>query len=430
MKQNAMKTVRFVAAISAIVVCASASLASANVKKEGAWPEGEKKISVDFDGSTFDGIKKIANEAGWSIVLPSTAALESTKTSLHVKDQAPSDVLEAMLTEGEYVAVRNGSLVRVSTSSQVAPAAVAPPPPAAETPVAPAPPVVPMPQPSPAATTTPPSAPITRGEDRVVTGSSVTIQANEVVHDVAVFGGNVDVYGTVTGDLVTMGGAANVHDGARIVGDATAIAGALTIEKGASVGGHTGVIGGVLNNKASKLPDVGIHINTSKEDGEKAEAKEHKVKESGSAFSRACVLFMFGSMLLALAPKRMERLKLETVQRPARSFAFGILGVLGFAVAVVALCVTLIGIPLAVVAALFGAFAGFAGMVAVLTVVGAAIARHKTENIYAHLAIGCALFFVSGLLPFVGNWITVLVVFIGIGVTVATRVGGELARNA
>ncbi len=400
----------FVLTVLSLALIAVASPASANVKKEGVWPSDEHRISLDFEGNTLDGVKKLSSEAGWSLVLPSTTTLESTKVAIHVKDQSPSDVLDALLAEGDYLAVRTGTLVRVATvaSNLVAPV----------TPLSPAV----APSSAPMAT---PAVPMTRGEDRMVTGSHLTIEKNEVVHDVAVLGGSVDVFGTVTGDLVAVGGKAIVHAGARIVGDATAVGGGLVIEPGANIAGHSGVVGGVLENKATGgRSHAGISFGDSKHEADSDE--KHTVKESGSAFSRASMLFVFGALFLALAGRRMETLKLEAIQRPARSFAMGIVGIIGFAVTLIALCVTIVGIPIAILVAIFGSVAAFAGIVAVLTLIGAALAKHKTDNVYAHLAVGCALFFLSGLLPFVGSWITVLVTFIGIGVTVATRFGGLL----
>ena len=61
----------------------------------------------------------------------------------------------------------------------------------------------------------------------------------------------------------------------------------------------------------------------------------------------AAVLFVIGTMLLALAGRRMEQLRAEVAARPMRSIALGCSGVLGGVVVVIALCVTVIGIPVA-----------------------------------------------------------------------------------
>jgi hypothetical protein len=55
---------------------------------------------------------------------------------------------------------------------------------------------------------------------------------------------------------------------------------------------------------------------------------------------------------------------------------------------------------------------------------GEALLRHKTENTYVHLAVGCGLYFLAGLLPWVGKWAAPLVFLAGVGAVVATRVAG------
>ncbi|MEJ7733862.1 MAG: hypothetical protein WKG00_32290 [Polyangiaceae bacterium] len=57
----------------------------------------------------------------------------------------------------------------------------------------------------------------------MVTGNSVRVEKDEVVHDVAVFGGSAEILGTVTGDVAVFGGSAHLHDGAVVEGDATTL---------------------------------------------------------------------------------------------------------------------------------------------------------------------------------------------------------------
>ena len=140
--------------------------------------------------------------------------------------------------------------------------------------------------------------------------------------------------------------------------------------------------------------------------------------------TRSALLFVFGAVLFALATRRMESLELEATSRPMRSFALGVVGLIVASLATVALCVTIVGIPLAIIAVLLGVFAGYAGVCAVLTAVGSALVRHKSDNVYVHLAVGCALFLVLGSLPYLGGLVTVALLFTSIGVVVATRGAG------
>ena len=53
------------------------------------------------------------------------------------------------------------------------------------------------------------------------------------------------------------------------------------------------------------------------------------MSEIGDAFSGALVVFVLGLVLMALAGDRMEKLEGEIAARPARSFALGLIGVVG-----------------------------------------------------------------------------------------------------
>jgi hypothetical protein len=138
------------------------------------------------------------------------------------------------------------------------------------------------------------------------------------------------------------------------------------------------------------------------------------------------MLFVFGAVLLALATRRMDFLEGEVSARPMRSFALGIVGSIASLVVIALLCITIIGIPVAVVALLAAIFGAYAGICAVLTAVGRGLVRRWTDNPYLHLAAGCALFLVIGFIPVAGGLVTAVVVLTGIGALVATRAAGYI----
>ncbi|MCC6898590.1 MAG: hypothetical protein IT377_06425 [Polyangiaceae bacterium] len=144
----------------------------------------------------------------------------------------------------------------------------------------------------------------------------------------------------------------------------------------------------------------------------------------GDAFSGSLVLFVLGLVLMALAGDRMERLEGEVAARPARSFALGLLGIVGAAVIGITLCVTVIGIPFALVGAMALALFTYAGVVAVLRTLGAALIQHRTPNRYLHLALGCVLFFLVGCVPWLGKYVTFAVLATGLGAVLGSKVAG------
>ena len=120
----------------------------------------------------------------------------------------------------------------------------------------------------------------------------------------------------------------------------------------------------------------------------------------------------------------MDTLEKEIAARPMRSLALGVVGSVVGAAAFLVLCVTVIGIPFALIGAASVMVIATIGVCAALTVVGAAVARHKTTNPYAHLAVGCGLLLVGGAIPYVGTMAVLAVGLAGIGSLVATRGAG------
>jgi carbonic anhydrase/acetyltransferase-like protein (isoleucine patch superfamily) len=426
------------------------AVASATVHREGEWPDAEKPVTVDVTGvPRSEAIRKLAEAAGWSIVVQ---APPGDPVDIHIKGQPAGKVLELLLSDGDYVAHRDGTLVDIHRS-QPAVAAANPAAPAPSAP--PAPPAMPMP-PAPAAVPAPPAPPAPpasvskgkhgdRGEDRVVTGGSLRVEAGETVHDVAVFGGSVDVYGTVTGDIAVMGGSARIHKGAKVKGDATAVGGTLRVDDGAEIEGDAAVVGGAL------IRDDGAHVggktvNTSKggglkieidDDDDGAAAHHGKVRSKlstvggtiSSALTSGALLFVFGAVLLALGAPRMETLQGEVAARPMRTFALGVVGLLASFATIIALCVTVVGIPFAVIGMIAGALATFAGLAAVLTTAGGALLAHRTKSPYVHLALGCGLFAFVTAIPYLGDVMGWVGAVLGVGVLVATRAAGLVNRN-
>lgn len=470
----------------AVLFASGAALGA--VKHVGDWPtdDKDKKVTLDASGlSRAEAVRRLAAAAGWSVVVHAPAG---DPIDIHVKNQPAGKVLDLLLDDASYVARRDGDLVNVTrgdavpgasepaaadgaagaaTATAAAPgASVTPPAPQASAP--PSPPSPPSPQ-GPPAPPSPPAAanasagapplppappPIAslaprhraRGDDRVVTGGSLRVEAGETVDDVTVMGGSVDVYGDVTGDLVVMGGSARVHSGGHVEGDATAVGGALDVEDGATVDGDVGVVGGVLRRAPGAVIGGKVVDQKSKDKGKSGEAIEigdvhhdgdvhagnwlaRKTRDVGSALTRMAVLFVFGAILLSLAGRRMDLMKAEAAARPMRSFALGLVGAIGGLLLAVVLCVTIIGIPVAAILLVLAVLGGYAGVCSVLTTVGKALVAHKTDNQHVHLAVGCALFLVASAVPFVSGVVTFVIAFAGFGVFVATRGAGLLPNK-
>ncbi len=423
--------------------------ADAAVRREGTWPASDKKVSFEFEGKPSEGLKKLADEAGWSLVVSKGIEASEHDVKIAVEAQPADAVLEALFAESDVVARRNGTLITILPARGGAAEAAG----AVDATKAVA---VPTPPPAPSGVRTIPAAPpvpTVRGEDRNVIGDNLVVQEGEIVHTVTVTGGTAKIYGTVTGDLVVAGGSARIEKGARVVGNATVFGGSLKVESGARVDGDVGIVGGVLkreegaviggkivNNatehdesRVTEAPRDGDAATTS-DDGQKRESGRSRLSSAvhsfGQSITNMSLLFVFGCVLLALGTRKMETLRVEAAAHPMKSFAWGIVGSLAALVALTAMCVTIVGIPFAALAALLGIFCVYASIAAVLTTAGAAVAGHKSSNPYVHLLVGCIGFLLLGVIPFVGGLVTLAVVMVAIGTLVSTRLAGTVAKRS
>lgn len=455
----------FVAVVSVCALLASAGNALADVHREGTWPADDRElVSLSVEGlPRSEAVRRLADKAGWSIVVETNGI---GTVDVRVKRQPAAKVLELILADGDYVARREGSLVSVrplvspATPVPVATAVPAPLASSADSALA---------APAPSTGEPKPSAPLPRGKDRMVVGSSTVIKSDEVVKDLAVFGGSVQVYGRVSGDATVFGGSLVVEPGGRVEGDLSTFGGAVDLKDGSHVSGDVTTFGGSVH-RGSKA-SVGSEAETDDDDDDDkgdAAADVHEARSDlreavrdlregrhgryefdtddsdderdskltwraaarrgGSAITRTALLFAFGVILWALIGPRVEALQGEVVARPMRAFALGAVAVIAAVAVVVALCVTIVGIPLGLFVLCAAIFGAYAGVCAALTAAGAALLRHKTTSPYVHLAAGCLMYLVLSSIPYLGGFVTALAFLVGFGALAATRAAGLAAR--
>jgi len=232
-----------------------------------------------------------------------------------------------------------------------------------------APGVIPAPpgssaNPEPAEAPEPPEPPATRttSGDIVRFGSDITVKAGQLIEgDVVNFGGSVEVFGHVTGNVSAMGGDVTLTPTARVDGDVVCIGGTLREEPGSSVGGQ--------RVTAPRTPGARLFFPMLAVVGTGFQMLAHAVG----------ALFMLGIAWLfaKLAPSRTQAAMDQIEREPGPSFIIGLLlwaliipSVIALALVIAVLCITIIGIPLAaavavgycaffVLAALWGTIVGY-----------------------------------------------------------------------
>jgi hypothetical protein len=189
--------------------------------------------------------------------------------------------------------------------------------------------------------------------DLVRFGEDIEIPEGKVVEgDVVAVGGDITVYGRVRGDAVAVGGAVRVKGGGAVEGDAVSLGGGVSTADSASVGGSNVSIGkwDFGGHGWSTLPALGMF----------------GALGIGMWFFttilKVLISLFFAWIALLFLRDRILRAGEVLAQQFGRSFLMGLLAWAGLvlavpvgivtlvvagAIAIVILCVTIIGIPLA-----------------------------------------------------------------------------------
>jgi hypothetical protein len=206
--------------------------------------------------------------------------------------------------------------------------------------------------------------------------SDAYVPAGEVVDGevVAVFG-SVTVEGTVTREVVAVMGSVHLKPGARVDGDVVSIGGTIEQGEGATIKGESVQLG--LSPITFGLPARSVIL---------------------FAIAAGWLVSMFTGWIFALLfPAGMLRVATVVERRPAASFFLGVLSLPGFFVGLILLCITVIGIPIAVLLPMLYALIGYLGQIAATAVLGARVLRRRlADGFMTPLLVGTLL--VAGLL--------------------------------
>jgi hypothetical protein len=214
---------------------------------------------------------------------------------------------------------------------------------------------------------------------------------------VALARGNLDVFGTVRGDVIVLGGDIRVHHGARITGDAYAAGGQIVIDGGVIEGSKRSLRGAPVaaTTNATEVPQ-GRGLTT-----------WQSVKLTVGWFA---ILTIIGLGVMIFAAGSLDGVVIALERGFARSFWIGVAGQLvmlpGLLLLIVALAITVLGallIPFAIVSYVIAA-AGLVtlGFLAVARLTGSALTPDQGSASPRGVHIR-ALFL--GLVVYLGLWL-------------------------
>lgn len=205
----------------------------------------------------------------------------------------------------------------------------------------------------------------------------VTVPAGKVVAgNLVVFRGDVDVYGTVTGNVLALLGDVISHDGGLIEGSAVA------------VGGRVVEAGGTIRGDIKTLTALGRQAAAQGEGAARGSALDRLFNDVGTVVAFFIALAMVGFGTVFFGRRYVEVIADTATHSFGRSFVVGLLGQLlllpVFAMMIVGLALTIVGIlvvPFAALAFVLGAaVAVLGGYLAVAHAVGETVTRRRMAN--------------------------------------------------
>jgi hypothetical protein len=147
----------------------------------------------------------------------------------------------------------------------------------------------------------------------------------------------------------------------------------------------------------------------------------HSALEGAASFG---LLFLLGLVLFGAARERFEATHVVIAREPLHASLLGVASFLGALLAIVALAVTIVGIPAAVLVALALSAACYVGLASVAAVIGAVLPiTQLRERPVLQLAVGVATLYVASLVPGVGTLALTAAGALGLGALVRTRLG-------
>ncbi|MDX1643834.1 MAG: hypothetical protein R3244_05690 [Thermoanaerobaculia bacterium] len=246
------------------------------------------------------------------------------------------------------------------------------------------------------------------GRDLVVDGEALT--------DVAAIDGSIRVTGRVEGDVIVLGGDAELAATAHVVGDVFVLGGTLGTRPGARIDG-----------RAVSHPTFSAAWLTLLEGPALAETATSAVV-LGAKLALLAAWLVVGFVLLAVSGREVRRTSERVRSEPFHAFWVGLTGVLAMfltALLFSAFAAVVIGLPLLALVVLVALLLKLWGLVAVFHAVGAWIGMRFGRRLapVECLLAGLAVLGLVKLVPYVGLWVWTVATLIGVGATLRTKFG-------
>jgi hypothetical protein len=228
-------------------------------------------------------------------------------------------------------------------------------------------------------------------QDQVVLRGDVVVPKGQVVGEVVVFRGSVNVAGVVRGDVVVLDGPVTI--GGQVSGDVIAVRGTIRLLAGAQVRGSVRGGSDVVVADGAQVQggiDRGVRFTLS-----------GPLEALGALLAAAAVsvsALVMGLLLLLLSPRGVERVAVAGRERPFASSGWGLAAAVVVPVFAVAASATILGLPVGLAVLLATGALWLVGLAAAMWVIGRALVRPPRRPVAA-LAAGWGIGTAVGLVP-------------------------------
>jgi len=255
---------------------------------------------------------------------------------------------------------------------------------------------------------------IVRDKSVVKVGEDINMGEDLSFKDLVAIRGNINVKGSVDGDVVAMLGSIRLYPKARVAGDVVAVGGSIIRDEGSRVGGQV------------------VEIAISKEGMDMMSACTPVIGVIGiGGFLVLKVLVLLGfiglaAILVSFMTPQIGIISSRVEKDWLKALLWGILGVLLICPVAILLAVTIVGIPLILVEVLFISIAMTMGYIAVTQLIGkrfTKVIRKPNQPMLNEIIWGLVLLFLVDLIPLVGPIVKCLVATIGFGGAIVTKLG-------
>lgn len=268
--------------------------------------------------------------------------------------------------------------------------------------------------------------------DLVIFGGSANVEQGGTVNGALIlFGGSVNVSGDVTGDVVVVGGSLNLTETAHVYGSAVTVGGSVQRAEGARVDGD------LIENADAPVPldsprtpsvpnppdvpEININVNP--------------LWELLSLFGRAFALSMLALLIVLFLPDHTRRIGEAVAAQPLQAGLLGLLTVFVGPLALIAMIVTILLIPVAGLALILFGVAMVFGWLGLGMEIGLRFTRMLPNAAVVPQPIAAAIgtfiltIVANGVawIPCVGWLAPFLLSMLGLGAVLMTRFGGRPA---